>query len=166
MGLGDDTTGRRIPAGEEGSGFVTYQGEEVWSRLDSDTLRKMCAATPGGAYLHVATGTVDLKEIINTLNRGKKRKCHGEENRMGYEIPAIHYAGNNSFNSWPGSKGMEQTIASRNKRGTKLRAAWAGLFILASLVPVSGQNSINISGADPGQPRESGNGSPRKNREY
>ncbi|MBI9101989.1 MAG: VWA domain-containing protein [Spirochaetales bacterium] len=74
LGLGDESTGYRIPAGEdaETDGFLTYEGEEIWTRLDSQSLRQMCASTPGGAYLNVATGTVDLKEIINTLNRGEK----------------------------------------------------------------------------------------------
>ena len=73
LGLGDENTGQRIPSQEDGSkGFLTYNGEEIWTRLDSETLRRMCASTPGGAYLNVATGSVDLNEIIKTLNKGAK----------------------------------------------------------------------------------------------
>ena len=69
IGLGDENQGRRIPittaAGRET--FLSYQGEEVWSRLDSDTLRRMTAATPGGHYLNVTTGAIDLGDIYSTL---------------------------------------------------------------------------------------------------
>jgi len=34
---------------------------EIWTKLDADTLRKMVNATPGGKYLNVATGTIDLR---------------------------------------------------------------------------------------------------------
>ncbi len=69
IGLGDENQGRRIPittgAGRET--FLSYQGEEVWSRLDADTLRRMTAATPGGHYLNVTTGAIDLGDIYSTL---------------------------------------------------------------------------------------------------
>lgn len=69
IGLGDENQGRRIPVtGEDGrTRFLTYQGEEVWTRLDADTLRKMVNVTPGGRYLNVATGTIDLGEVYLRL---------------------------------------------------------------------------------------------------
>jgi Ca-activated chloride channel family protein len=69
IGLGDENTGRRIPiltgAGRET--FLSYQGEEVWSKLDAKTLKEMAAATPGGRYLNVATGAIDLGDIYAKL---------------------------------------------------------------------------------------------------
>ncbi|ODS33919.1 MAG: hypothetical protein SCARUB_00892 [Candidatus Scalindua rubra] len=44
-----------------------YKGQEVWTKLGADTLRKMVNATPGGKYLNVATGTIDLGEVYTTL---------------------------------------------------------------------------------------------------
>ena len=50
-----------------GNEFLSYQGEEVWSKLDADTLRQMASATPGGRYLNVATGAIDLGDIYSRL---------------------------------------------------------------------------------------------------
>lgn len=71
VGLGDERVGQRIPvpAPETAAGrrFLRHEGREVWTRLDSDTLRKMADATPGGRYLNVATGTIDLGEVYRRL---------------------------------------------------------------------------------------------------
>jgi len=70
IGLGDDVTGSRIPiAGPDGqTTFLTYQGKEVWSKLDSDTLREVAYATEGGKYLSVQPGTtMDLGSIYEDL---------------------------------------------------------------------------------------------------
>ena len=69
IGLGDENTGRRIPiltgAGRET--FLSYQGEEVWSKLDAAPLKRMAEATPGGRYLNVSTGAIDLGDIYSKL---------------------------------------------------------------------------------------------------
>jgi Ca-activated chloride channel homolog len=70
IGLGDDNTGSRIPiTGSDGqTTFLTYQGQEVWSKLDSDTLREIAYATEGGKYLSVEPGTtMDLGMIYDNL---------------------------------------------------------------------------------------------------
>ena len=69
IGLGDETEGRRIPITNENGerAFLRYGGQEVWSRLDAGTLRKMVEVTPGGRYLNVATGTFDLGAIYRDL---------------------------------------------------------------------------------------------------
>ena len=74
IGLGDESSGQRIPAEAAGSAgaaggrtFLRYQGQEVWSKLDADTLRRMAEATPGGVYVNVATGAVDLGDIYSRL---------------------------------------------------------------------------------------------------
>lgn len=69
VGLGNESEGGRIPI-TDASGrktFMTYHGQEVWSRLDGDTLRKMVNVTPGGKYLNVATGTIDLGSVYEQL---------------------------------------------------------------------------------------------------
>ena len=69
VGIGSETEGSRIPI-TEASGrktFLTYRGQEVWSRLDGDTLRKMVNVTPGGKYLNVATGSIDLGQVYEQL---------------------------------------------------------------------------------------------------
>ena len=69
LGLGDENEGRRIPITDENgrATFMKYQGQEVWTKLDGDTLRKMVNATPGGKYLNVATGTIDLGTVYQQL---------------------------------------------------------------------------------------------------
>lgn len=77
IGLGDDSTGSRIPiAGPDGqTTFLKYQGQEVWSRLDSDTLREVAYATEGGKYLSVAPGTtMDLGQIYDNLIASAARR--------------------------------------------------------------------------------------------
>ncbi len=70
IGLGNDTTGARIPiTGPNGeTTFMKYQGQEVWTKLDSDTLREVAYATEGGKYLSVEPGTtMDLGMIYDNL---------------------------------------------------------------------------------------------------
>ncbi len=70
IGLGDDATGSRIPiTGPNGEKtFLKYKGQEVWSKLGSDTLREVAYATEGGKYLSVAPGTtMDLGRIYLDL---------------------------------------------------------------------------------------------------
>ncbi len=81
IGLGDENEGKRIPVtNEKGEKtFLQYEGREIWSKLDADTLRKMVNATPGGKYLNVATGTIDLGNVYVTLIKSAdKRKLESE----------------------------------------------------------------------------------------
>lgn len=70
IGLGDEDQGSRIPVtGPNGEKtFMKYKGQEVWSKLDADTLRKVVYATEGGKYLSVQPGTtLDLGQIYEGL---------------------------------------------------------------------------------------------------
>jgi Ca-activated chloride channel family protein len=70
IGLGDEKDGSRIPiTGPDGQKtFLKYQGQEVWSKLDADTLRKIASATPGGRYVGVEPGTtLELGMIYKEL---------------------------------------------------------------------------------------------------
>ncbi len=87
VGLGDEKEGKRIPV-TDGSGrktFVKYQGREVWTKLDGDTLRRMAKVTPGGKYLPVATGTIDLGEVYMQLIASASKKDMEEETIEKYE---------------------------------------------------------------------------------
>jgi Ca-activated chloride channel family protein len=70
IGLGNENEGSRIPiTGPDGKRtFLKYKDQEVWSKLDADTLRKVVYATDGGKYLSVEPGTtLDLGEIYEKL---------------------------------------------------------------------------------------------------
>ncbi len=87
IGLGDENEGRRIPI-TDGSGtrtFLKYDGREVWTRLDADTLREMVNATPGGRYLNVATGSIDLGDVYMKLIASAEKKALESETVMRYE---------------------------------------------------------------------------------
>jgi len=77
IGIGDEDQGKRIPITDESGRktFLKYRGEEVWSKLDADTLRKMVNSTPGGRYLNVATGTIDLGNVYARLVAGAEKKA-------------------------------------------------------------------------------------------
>ncbi len=76
IGLGDENQGQRIPITDENGQktFLKYQGQEVWSKLDADTLRQMVEKTPGGKYLNVATGSFDLGKIYQDLIASAEKK--------------------------------------------------------------------------------------------
>ena len=87
VGLGDENEGKRVPI-VDASGrrtFMKYQGREVWSRLDADTLRQMALAAPGSKYLNVATGTIDLGEVYMQLIGSAEKKEQEEETIEKYE---------------------------------------------------------------------------------
>ncbi len=77
IGLGDEKEGARIPVIDDQGRqtFLKYQGQEVWSKLDGTVLRQMAEATPGGRYLPVATGNINLGEVYQELimNAGKRQ---------------------------------------------------------------------------------------------
>jgi len=87
VGLGDENEGRRIPVTNEAGQktFLTYNGQEVWSKLDADTLRKMVNATPGGRYLNVSTGTIDLGSVYQSLIADAEKKMLESETIKRYE---------------------------------------------------------------------------------
>ena len=76
IGLGDEHNGRRIPVVDAAGRrtFLKYNGEEVWAKLNSDNLRKMVNVTPGGKYLNVATGTIDLGDVYLKLIANADKK--------------------------------------------------------------------------------------------
>jgi len=63
VGIGDAREGARIPlpSGETG-GFVTYQGQQVWSKMNPDVLRDTALAG-GGAFVPAGTGVVNMADL-------------------------------------------------------------------------------------------------------
>ena len=76
VGLGNPNEGARIPiTNSEGTKtFLKYQGQEVWTKLDENTLRQIASATPAGAYIPVQTGTFDLGQIYMDLVASAERR--------------------------------------------------------------------------------------------
>lgn len=77
IGLGNENEGARIPVTNSTGrkGFLTYNGQEVWSKLDSDLLRRIVYVTEGGKYLSVEPGqTFNLDEIYRQLIASAEKK--------------------------------------------------------------------------------------------
>ncbi|MBN2455606.1 MAG: VWA domain-containing protein [Sedimentisphaerales bacterium] len=88
IGLGDENQGCRIPItspnGEKT--FMKYKGQEVWSKLDADTLRKVVYATDGGKYLSVEPGTsLDLGQIYEGLITSAQKRELESTTMMKYD---------------------------------------------------------------------------------
>lgn len=63
VGLGDQAQGSRIPISMGGNTiYLTYQGEEVWSRMDPNMLTQVAMAADGRFY-DVGVSNVDLGEV-------------------------------------------------------------------------------------------------------
>jgi hypothetical protein len=77
--LGDEGKGSRIPVSGSGAEreYLSTQTGEVWTRLEARTLRWMALATPGGRYLHGATGTFDLGALYRGLIAGEEGRDFG-----------------------------------------------------------------------------------------
>jgi Ca-activated chloride channel family protein len=69
VGLGDRQKGARVPiAGSPGSGsanqFLEYQGQQVWSKLNSSILEQVALETDG-AYVPAETKSVDMADVYH-----------------------------------------------------------------------------------------------------
>ena len=87
IGLGEDKDGARIPQIKSGGEkfFATYKGKEVWSKLDSATLKAMVNETQGGQYFHVATAAIDLGSIYRQLIRSAQKRGLEDRTVQRYE---------------------------------------------------------------------------------
>lgn len=88
VGLGDENQGSRIPiTGANGEKtFLKYNGQEVWSKVDGDTLRKVVYATDGGKYLSVEPGTtLDLGQIYEGLIASAQKRELESTTMMKYD---------------------------------------------------------------------------------
>ena len=83
IGVGDSKVGQPIPLGAANK-FLEYDGQRVLTQLDTDSLRQIGLATPGGIYLEVGTGSVDLGEVYMDLIRSQKKREFGEETITNY----------------------------------------------------------------------------------
>ncbi|MDF7823321.1 VWA domain-containing protein [Pontiellaceae bacterium B12227] len=70
IGIGDRSRGSRIALEDEETGtrsFMKHGNTEVWTKLHSETLRRMTAATADGIYFDVAGGPFNLAQIYRQI---------------------------------------------------------------------------------------------------
>ncbi len=64
VGLGDEMQGSRIPM--LGGRYLTHEGQEVWTKMDSSLLREL-ALNADGSFIPAGTAQVDLGSILSDL---------------------------------------------------------------------------------------------------
>ncbi|MBN2063962.1 MAG: VWA domain-containing protein [Sedimentisphaerales bacterium] len=69
IGIGDKIEGSRIPIAGAGSReYLKYEGAEVWTKLQDDSLKEIAVSTPGGAYWAYTPGTMlELDKIYSRM---------------------------------------------------------------------------------------------------
>ena len=66
VGLGDMDQGARIPdADSDRRNFVEYKGQQVWSKLDGQTLSQIATET-NGAYIPAGTKRVNMSDVYHS----------------------------------------------------------------------------------------------------
>lgn len=71
VGLGDSDRGARVPQKSDAKSFLEYQGEQVWSKLDSDLLQQIALKT-NGVYIPAGTRAYDLGELYSDHLQGRR----------------------------------------------------------------------------------------------
>lgn len=77
IGIGDKEDGARIPITDENGNrqYLKYEGSEVWTKLQDDSLKDIALATPGGAYWAYTPGTMlELDKIYNRIIAGADQR--------------------------------------------------------------------------------------------
>ncbi|MEO8269904.1 MAG: VWA domain-containing protein [Aureliella sp.] len=65
VGLGDMDQGARVPESEDGQGgYVKYQGQQVWSRMNGQVLEQIASET-NGAYVPAGTRRVNMGDVYH-----------------------------------------------------------------------------------------------------
>lgn len=88
IGLGDRIRGRRIAVEDEETGarsFMKHGQTEVWTKLQSETLRRMAGAVTDGIYFDVATGPFDLARLYRQIMENAQQSSNDAQVMERYE---------------------------------------------------------------------------------
>jgi Ca-activated chloride channel homolog len=90
IGLGSELGGATIPnerttGGTNEGGVVKHDGEVVKTKLEADSLRRVAAATPGGVYLNVGTGNIQMDKVYRQLMERAERREMETTERLKYQ---------------------------------------------------------------------------------
>ncbi|HFQ82178.1 MAG TPA: VWA domain-containing protein [Desulfobacterales bacterium] len=146
VGLGNDKEGSRIPVldAQGHKSFLKYKGREVWSKLDAGVLRRMAMATPGGLYLPVATGTINLGQVYRQIMARSAKKELASRTHRQYEEKFQIFLGAALFCLL-----LDILIAGRGRTpgnavgNGAVKAGIVGLILL--LVPVTAARAQSVS---------------------
>ena len=88
IGLGDRSRGSRIALEDEETGarsFMKHGNTEVWTKLHSETLRRMATATGDGIYFEVASGPFNLAQIYRQIMENTQQASTDQQVMERYE---------------------------------------------------------------------------------
>jgi uncharacterized protein YegL len=88
IGIGDRSRGSRIALEDEKTGkrsFMKHGSTEVWTKLHSETLRRMVANVSDGVYFDVASGPFDLARIYRQIMEHAQRTATVSQTMERYE---------------------------------------------------------------------------------
>ena len=90
VGLGDSADGGRIPINDDGQlMFLTWEGQEVWSKMNPTLLTEVAEAS-GGAYVPAGTGNLDMGIIYGDVIAGGGGRDH-EVARIEEHVPRYQW---------------------------------------------------------------------------
>lgn len=91
LGFGSDLAGAPVPASPPSDPRQTsapqqmqYENEPVRSKMNPDVLKAIAEATPGGVFLNVGTGNIDLDTAYKQLMRSVAVTSFGVDQTMRY----------------------------------------------------------------------------------
>ena len=91
VGLGDSNTGSRIPVEKDGQRvYLTYDGQEVWSKMNAGLMQETALAG-GGAYVPAGTQSVDMGEIYETRLAAITQREFEESGKVQRYIPRFQW---------------------------------------------------------------------------
>jgi Ca-activated chloride channel family protein len=88
IGIGDRSRGSRIVVEDEETGarsFMKHGNTEIWTKLHSETLRRMAANVSDGVYFEVASGPFDLAHIYRQIMEHAQRTSTDSQTMERYE---------------------------------------------------------------------------------
>ena len=81
VGLGDASTGARIPEKPNSGSFVEFGGEQVWSKLDNSLLEQIATKT-SGVYIPAGIQAYDLGKIYSDYLAGREGEATDMQKRV------------------------------------------------------------------------------------
>ena len=143
VGIGDPREGARIPVGEgPNQRFLVHEGEEVWSRMDSATLRDVSDAT-GGLFVPAGTAQVELGEIL-TRSLCDLERTEGESSVAKTTAPLFQ---------WPAALALALLVI-ESMISARARRASAAIGSPAASVPPPGTVPVRAASGRPRRSRQ------------
>jgi Ca-activated chloride channel homolog len=89
VGLGDVSQGSRVPIKDDQTGlYLQYGGQEVWTKMNPETLRKMAEAG-GGSYIPAGVKFIDLGQLLYEDRIAREERREFEAGRV--ELHRVQY---------------------------------------------------------------------------